>query len=163
LIDHRCVPPLDVCSKENRGTEYSKEERNQAAILGTTLLQPESGQHFRRALEHDCSALLPDSQRCKKERDEPILPPRQPIVGMASHLKEEVAVAAFVQEAARGWPLYRQSAENERSRGEASDLGTCTAIGSDDFDCLCPSKTAFRKAQIHTVLFQNRPGRLEIL
>jgi hypothetical protein len=42
-------------------------------------LHPEGVQHFSRAAEANYSVLLPNSERCKEERNEPVLTPWQSV------------------------------------------------------------------------------------
>jgi hypothetical protein len=52
---------------------------------------------------------------------------------MAGHLKQEVSVSALVKERSFGWPFYRQSAKDERPRGEAYILSCAFALRAKQF------------------------------
>lgn len=115
-MNNRSPLSLHVCSEEDGCTEDALEGGYQPSVLGSTLLHAEGVQHLRRASKLNRLALLPDCQRSKEDRDEPVLAPGKPVRGMAGHLKRELAVAPLMKQLAGRGFLDRQSAEHERTR-----------------------------------------------
>jgi hypothetical protein len=70
---------------------------DQPAVLGTTLLHSKRVQHLSGALECDPWSLLSDSEHRQKDRDQPVLAPRQSIARMSGDLEHELTVAAFME------------------------------------------------------------------
>ena len=79
LMDDHGFLTLCVGPEEDRCSEDPLERRHEAPVLRSALLHPEGVQHFSRAAEPNYSVLLTNGERSQKERDEPVLPPRQSI------------------------------------------------------------------------------------
>ena len=72
---------LRVGAEENRGPENPLEGTHQTPVLGTALLHGKSIEHLRGTFEGDPRILLADRERRQKNGNQPILPPRQPMLG----------------------------------------------------------------------------------
>src|SRR4030095_804382 len=121
-------------SEEHRGSEDPFECRHQAAVLFTALLHAEGLQHLGRAPEPDCLALLPHRQRGEKNWHNPVLPKRNPEVGMTGDLQNEVTVSAFIDKLPRCQCPQGQPAEHEWSRTKAQVLVSLLPVASNQFD-----------------------------
>lgn len=131
--DHRTVG-LRVGAEKDGRTEDSLERRDQAPVLRTALLHSEGAQHLGCAFKHDLRRLLPDRLRRQEDRNQAILSPRQPVGGMACDLKKEMPVPALMKQLSRPRPLYGQSAQYERSGGEAEILIRLLSLHADTGD-----------------------------
>jgi single stranded DNA-binding protein len=58
--------------------------------------QPEGFTALRRTPKPNYPAVLPNRERRKENRHEPVLSPRKPVGGMPGHLQEEVAISALL-------------------------------------------------------------------
>jgi hypothetical protein len=92
---------LHVGAEEDRCTEDALEGGYQPSVLCPTLLHTERVKHLRCASELNRLPLLTDRQRSQKNRNEPVLTPREAVRRMASHLKRKLAIASFVEQLAR--------------------------------------------------------------
>jgi hypothetical protein len=72
---------LCVSAEEDRGPENPLEGTNQTPVLGTALLHGKRVEHLRGTFEGDPRILLADRERRQKNGNQPILPPRQPMLG----------------------------------------------------------------------------------
>jgi hypothetical protein len=106
---------LRVCAQEYRCTENALEGCNQTAILRAALLQAEDVQHFGCASQCDRLRLLSHGECREKNGHEPVLAPRYAVLGMASDLKNELAVSAFVDQSAFGRALDRNATKDKGS------------------------------------------------
>jgi len=130
-----CISESVVRSKENGGTKYAFEGRDQPSVLLSASLKAERLQHFRSGPKPDCLALLADGQGGEEDRNDAVLSERQSIFRMPCDLENEVAVPPLEQElACRGSP-NGQTAEDERTRAEAEVL---FPLFSPDADQLNP-------------------------
>src|SRR5579884_2307622 len=109
---------LRIRAEEDRRSEDPLERAHEPAILCSTLLHAERVQHLRRTAEANHAAPLFDRKRREKNRHEPVLTPGQTVSWMACHLKKKLAISAFMHELTCHGPLYRESAEDEWTRGE---------------------------------------------
>jgi hypothetical protein len=108
---YRLAPlALRVRAKEDRCSKYLLKGRPKTAALSSSLLHPEGVEHFSRAAKPNYSTLLPDGERSQKDRDEPVLTPRQSVRGVPGYLKKKVPVPPLVKELSRLRTLYGQSA-----------------------------------------------------
>jgi hypothetical protein len=96
LMNDRRYRSMRIGSKKDRGSEDSLKCANQSTVLGAALLHSESVEHLRCAGERDPARSLPVRQRSQEQRNEPILPPRQSVVGMPGYEEDKLAVATFM-------------------------------------------------------------------
>jgi hypothetical protein len=71
---------------------------------------------------------LTDRHSREEDRNQTVLAPGQAITGMASDLKDELPVPAFVQEASWSGTLQRETAQDERTGREAEILALGIAV-----------------------------------
>jgi hypothetical protein len=121
-VENCGVFTLCIRSEEYRRAEDSLERSDEAPVLRSTLLHPEGIQHLRSAIESDPRTLLPYRQGREKDRDEPILPPRQSVARMPGNLQNELSVSALVKKASRCRSFHGQTAKDERPRREPEVL-----------------------------------------
>jgi hypothetical protein len=87
---YRLAPlALRVRAKEDRCSKYLLKGRPKTAALSSSLLHPEDVEHFSRAAKPNYSTLLPDGERSQKDRDEPVLTPRQSVRRVPGYLKKK--------------------------------------------------------------------------
>jgi len=99
-----------ICAEKDRGAEDAFERGDQSAVLLPTIAHAECLQHLGSGFESDGLTLLLDGQGRQKDRNNPILSERNPMVRMTGDLENELAVPAFVEEFAPRQCPNRQSA-----------------------------------------------------
>jgi hypothetical protein len=106
MHDRRLIA-LGIGTEKNGGPEYPLERFYQPAILGAALLHSENVEHFCCAAKRNGLFLLPHGKCRKKNGHQPILPPRNAVLGMAGDLQKKLAVPALVYECTFGGTLNR--------------------------------------------------------
>ena len=115
-VNHGRAIPLSVRSEEDRCAEGALERSHQSPVLGTALLDTECIEHLGGAVEGDPCGLLPNCHRGQKNRDQPILSPRESIAWVTGDLEHETTVPPFVKETSGWWPFHREATEYKRPR-----------------------------------------------
>lgn len=77
-INDRRGPRLFFDSEENRRAEEALEAFDQAAVVGTVFGKVEEFEHLRGRIEMNFTRFLAQSERGDPDREEAILPERQP-------------------------------------------------------------------------------------
>jgi site-specific DNA recombinase len=126
--------PLRIGAKEDRGSENPLKGADKAPVLRAPLLQPEDVEHLGSTLEGNPPTPLANRQRGEKDRDQPVLSPRQAIGGMTGDLKQELSVTTLMQKASLCGTLHRQTTEDERSRGKSDILSDTVTLQPDTVD-----------------------------
>jgi len=154
-MDDPCSSELIVGSEEDCGAENSFEGANQPSIFFAALVHSEGLKHFRAALEADRLAPLPDGERGQENRHDSVLPERDTVAGMPSHLKHEVPVPPLEKKLIRRRPTDRQAAKNKRSGAESEILLSLIPIQSDQMDSIELPEYLSRNLEMET-------GRLRV-
>jgi hypothetical protein len=123
-----CPFELSVCAKEDRCAKDPLEGCDQPTVLRPALLKSEGIQHLSGAVEDNPRRLLTDRHSREEDRNQTVLAPGQAITGMASDLKDELPVPAFLQEASWSGTLQRETAQDERTGREAEILALGIAV-----------------------------------
>ncbi len=140
--------PLGVRPEKDRSAEDALESSDQSPVLGTALLDIEFIEYFGGTIEGDPGGLLPNGHRCQKDRNQPILSPREFIAGVTGDLEHEASVAPFVKETSGWWPFYRKFTEDNRPRREPQVLCFALPLLSDHLYHVCLSKPSFGDDQL---------------
>jgi hypothetical protein len=96
-LDYLGLPAERVGAEENRGAKDPFEGCYQPAIFLASPVHSERFQHLRRRAETDGLALLPNGQRRRINRHDPVLPERQPIMRMTGDLESKISIAALIE------------------------------------------------------------------
>jgi hypothetical protein len=124
LVDVPRPLALSVCLEEDGRPEDRLERFDQSLVLGSPLLHAEDVEHLSGACEGDRVALLADSQSGEKDRDEPMLSPRQAVLWVPGRLENELPVTSFVQQRSLRRTPHGKTTENEWSGSEAQILSS---------------------------------------
>lgn len=84
-----------IKAKEDGGSEDALEGGNQPAIFLATFVHTKRFQHLGHGVKSNRLALLPN-RASPSDRDDPILPEWQPIVGMPYNLRNKTPFAALI-------------------------------------------------------------------
>ncbi len=160
-MDHGGPVPLSVRSEEDRRAEDALERSDQSPVLGTALLDTECIEHFGGAVESDPRGLLSNCHRRQKDRNQPILSPRESIARVTGDLKHESSVPPFVKETS-GWrALHREPTEYKRPRREPQILRFAFPLLPDHLNRVCLSEFPFGDDQLRVLQPQQITGALQ--
>jgi hypothetical protein len=93
------------------------------------LVQTKGVQHLGGTLKRYPRALPSNGHRCKEDRNDPILAPRQTVARVPSDLQNELPISAFMQETTSRRSFHGQTAEDEWAGRESEVLlFTCPVL-----------------------------------
>jgi hypothetical protein len=160
LMDDHGFLALGVSAEEDRRSKDPLESRYETPVLRSALLHPERVQHFSRAAEPNYSVLLTNREGGQKDRDEPVLAPRQSVRGVPGNLKQKMAVPSLVENLSRLRALYGQAAQHKGAGSKPKILARFPAFQADAGDGVSSAKFLFGDDQVTGKSPKDRPGRL---
>jgi hypothetical protein len=113
---------LAVGAEEDGRPKDALKSSSEAPVLRTALLHAEGVQHLCSAAKGNARCLLTNRKCRQKDRDEPVVTPRQAVARVPRDLENELAIVSFVKQAARSRPLHRKTAKDKWPRRETEVL-----------------------------------------
>jgi len=114
---------LTIRSEEDCRSENSLERSYETPVLRAALLHAEGVQHCGGTFECNLRRFLPDRLRREKDRDQPILSPRQTVARVPCDLQDEVSIPALMQQTAGRRAPYGEPTKHERVEMRSRDSG----------------------------------------
>ena len=123
-----------LCSEEDGGGKDTFESVLGSPVVEAIGLEAEEGEHLGGTLKAHDSTLLFQGERCNPNRDEPVLPEGQTVIGVAEYLKEKLAAVPRVCQLIFQWTAQGQTAQNEWPGVERKFLPAARSLFANQAD-----------------------------